>query len=66
MWMEEHGERMNVNRAKEAIATGAGIIAVACPFCLTMLEDGIKDQGKEEEVKTLDITEIVVQAMGEG
>ena len=52
-----------VDSASEVI--WARIITLACPFCLTMLEDGIKDQGKEEEVKTLDITEIVVQAMGE-
>ncbi len=65
MWMEEHGERMNVHRTKEALETGAKIIAVACPFCLTMIEDGIKDQGKEEEVKALDLTELVVRAMGE-
>jgi len=65
MWMEEHGERMNFNRSKEAIQTGASTIAVACPFCMTMLEDGVKNEGKEEAVKTLDLTEIVVKAMGE-
>jgi len=65
MWMEEHHERMNINRAKEAIGTGAKVIAVACPFCLTMLEDGVKSEGKEESVKTLEITEMVAKAMGD-
>jgi len=65
MWMEEHGERINVNRVKEAIGTGASIIAVACPFCMTMLEDGLKDEGKEEAVKTMDLTEIVAKSIGE-
>jgi len=65
MWLEEHGDRMNVNRAKEAIGTGAKTIAVACPFCLTMLEDGVKDEKMEESVKTMDITEIVAKAIAE-
>lgn len=65
MWLEEHAERMNFNRAKEAVATGAKTIAVACPFCMTMLEDGVKNEKKEESVKTMDITEIVARAMGE-
>lgn len=52
-----------VDSASEVI--WARIITLACPFCLTMLEDEIKDQGKEEEVKALDITEIVLKAMGE-
>jgi len=63
MWLEEHGERMSSNRAKEAIGTGAKTIAVACPFCMTMLEDGVKSEGKEEQVKTQDIAEIVAKAI---
>jgi Fe-S oxidoreductase len=64
MWMEEHiGERINVNRAKEAIATGASIIATACPFCKTMMGDGVKTNGAESTVQVKDIAEIVAEAM---
>ncbi len=62
MWLEEHGEKINENRAKEALGTGAEDIAVACPFCLTMFEDGIKALEKEG-VGTFDITELVVMAL---
>ena len=65
MWLEEHAERMNVNRTKEAIGTGAKTIAVACPFCMTMIEDGVKNEKQEENVKTLDITEIVAKALAD-
>lgn len=50
-------------RTQEAIETGASIIASACPFCMTMLTDGLKLHNKEESVKNLDIAEIVAQAM---
>jgi Fe-S oxidoreductase len=65
MWMEEDiGERINNMRTDQAIAAGAQRIAVACPFCLTMLSDGIKDRKKEETMAALDIAEIVWRAMG--
>jgi Fe-S oxidoreductase len=64
MWMEEHGERINDARAAQAIAVGATGIAVGCPFCLTMMSDGIKTHGKEESMVSLDIAEIVWKAMG--
>jgi Fe-S oxidoreductase len=59
MWKEEeHGtERVNANRFKEAIATGAGTLAVGCPFCMVMLTDAGKDQNSEMQVR--DIAEIV-------
>ncbi|MBA4423060.1 MAG: iron-sulfur-binding reductase [Syntrophus sp. (in: bacteria)] len=64
MWMEEDiGERINNMRTDQAIAAGAGTIAVGCPFCLTMLSDGIKDRKKEETMAALDIAEIVWRAM---
>lgn len=57
---EEKGDiRINFARANEAIATGAGIIAAACPFCNTMLTDGVKNSNKEEEVQVLDIAELI-------
>jgi Fe-S oxidoreductase/nitrate reductase gamma subunit len=64
MWMEEDiGERINVARTDQAIAAGAETVAVGCPFCLTMLSDGIKDRKKEESMAAFDIAEIVWRAM---
>jgi Fe-S oxidoreductase/nitrate reductase gamma subunit len=64
MWMEEDlGERINDMRTDQAIAAGADRIAVGCPFCLTMMSDGIKDRKKEESMAALDIAEIVWKAM---
>ena len=58
MWMEEKtGKRINVERTEELLATGAQSIAVACPFCMTMISDGVKAQGRD--VPVLDIAEVV-------
>jgi Fe-S oxidoreductase/nitrate reductase gamma subunit len=65
MWMEEDiGDRINDMRTDQAIAVKADTIAVACPFCLTMLSDGIKDRQMTEKMVSLDIAEIVVKSMG--
>jgi len=65
MWMEEDiGDRINNMRTDQAIAAGVSGVALACPFCQTMLSDGIKDRKKEEEIMALDIAEIVWEAMG--
>ena len=61
---EDVGDRINNMRTDQAVATGAETIAVACPFCLTMLSDGVKDRQLSEKVTALDISEIVVKAMG--
>ena len=64
MWMEEDiGERINDMRTDQAIEVKADTIAVACPFCLTMMSDGIKDREVEEKMNALDIAEIVWDAM---
>jgi heterodisulfide reductase subunit D len=55
--------RINFERTNEALETGAGIIASACPFCNTMMTDGVKNKEKEEEVKVLDIAEIVAASI---
>lgn len=61
---EERGTtRVNFDRADEAIGTGANIVASACPFCNTMLTDGVKNKEKEEEVKVMDIAEIIAASM---
>jgi Fe-S oxidoreductase len=57
---EEKGDiRINSERTNEALATGAAVIASACPFCNTMLMDGVKTNEKEGEVQVLDIAELV-------
>ena len=62
MFMEETlGKRINAERAEEIIATGAKTVAAACPFCATMLTDGIRD--KESDVQLKDIVEIVDEAV---
>jgi Fe-S oxidoreductase len=61
---EEKGTtRINFERTREAVETGAGFIAAACPFCNTMLTDGIKHEEKENEVKVLDIAELIVSEL---
>ena len=59
---EKGNEEINIKRTKEAIDTNAKIIAAGCPFCNTMLSDGLKKQKAEQKVKVLDIAEIVEQA----
>jgi Fe-S oxidoreductase len=61
---EEAGTtRINIERAEEAVATGAQIIASACPFCNTMMTDGIKNKEKENEMAVLDIAELIAESM---
>ena len=61
---EEKGTtRINSERTKEALETGAGVIAAACPFCNTMLTDGVKLNEKEESVSVMDIAEIIAASM---
>ncbi len=68
MWMEENtGERINLNRTKEAVATGADQIAVGCPFCRVMLSDGLTAQQAageaREEVEVLDIAQMLLASV---
>lgn len=61
---EEKGEvRVNIDRSREAIATEATVIASACPFCNTMMTDGVKLAEKEEQVKVLDIAELIAESL---
>lgn len=63
MWLEEkEGERINVMRTDQALAVGSDLVGTACPFCLTMINDGINAREAEEKVKVLDIAEILEQA----
>ena len=64
MFMEEQGEqRVNNKRTLQLLNTGAETIASACPFCMTMLTDGLKNQDKEEEIAQLDVAELLAQAV---
>ena len=61
---EEKGTiRVNFERSNEAIETGANVIAAACPFCNTMLTDGVKNAEKEETVKVMDIAELIAASL---
>jgi Fe-S oxidoreductase len=55
---------INIERTEEALATGAQAIAVGCPFCLTMMTDGVKNKEREAEVKVYDLAELVAKDMG--
>ncbi len=64
MWMEELiGKRIYLERTQEALRTNPSTIAVACPYCMTMFEDGVKDEKAQDRVKVKDIAEIVAEAM---
>ncbi len=61
---EEKGDtRINLDRTNEALETGASVIAAACPFCNTMMTDGVKNSNKEDEVQVLDIAELVAASI---
>ena len=65
MFMEEQNEkRVNVKRTLQLLDTGAKTIASGCPFCMTMLTDGLKAQEKEDSIKQLDIAEILAKSVG--
>jgi Fe-S oxidoreductase len=61
MWMEERGRPINEERAREAAATGAGTLAVACPFCTVMLDDGVKARG--DELRVVDVSTLVAESL---
>jgi Fe-S oxidoreductase len=67
MFMEEQNEkRVNVKRTLQLLDTGAKTIASGCPFCMTMLTDGLKAQEKEDSIKQMDIAEILAKSVGVG
>jgi Fe-S oxidoreductase len=66
MWLEERiGGRINQNRVDEAAGTGASVVATACPFCTTMIKDGISETGREPQLRVLDIAELVSASLEE-
>ena len=64
MWMEEKiGKRINVERTEEALATGAKTIAVGCPFCYTMIGDGVTGKGEQENVEVVDVASVLLRSI---
>ncbi|GLC87962.1 (Fe-S)-binding protein [Lysinibacillus piscis] len=64
MWMEEHvGNRINVARTEQAIATNASVISSGCPYCLTMLSDGTKAKEVEDSIGTFDVAELLERSV---
>jgi hypothetical protein len=68
MWMEERiGKRINVERTEEALSTGAEVVAIGCPFCLTMLSDGVtgaKAAGTaSESVEVMDVSQLLLKSI---
>ncbi len=63
MWMEEKiGKKVNIERTEEAIALKPDVISTACPFCMTMLTDGVKEKGMADEIKVKDFAELVLES----
>jgi heterodisulfide reductase subunit D len=57
-----HNKEVNVERTEEALSTGANVIVSNCPFCMTMMRDGVKNANQEDNVAVLDLAELVAQA----
>lgn len=63
MWMEEQNkDRVNVKRTRQLLSSGANVVSSACPFCMTMLTDGIKSEEKEGVVRQLDVIELLAES----
>jgi Fe-S oxidoreductase len=64
MWMEENiGKRVNMERTDEALGTGADIVSTACPFCMIMLDDAVQANGKGDDVRVMDISQLVEESL---
>lgn len=64
MWMEEEPtKRVNIKRVEQALETKPDVITVACPYCMTMVDDGLKSKNMEEKVKALDVMEMIAESM---
>jgi Fe-S oxidoreductase len=64
MWMEEtEGKRVNIERTEQALSTHASVVSTACPFCMTMMNDGVKAKEAADEVEVKDVAEILLEAV---
>jgi len=59
---EKGNKEINVERTEDALETSASIIATGCPFCNTMMTDGVKNFNKENEIQVLDVAELIANA----
>jgi len=67
MWLEENiGTRVNMNRTAEALGTGADVVSTACPYCMIMLDDAVRANAKEDEVRVLDLSQLVEESLMAG
>ena len=65
MWLEENiGKRVNMERTAEALGTGADVVSTACPYCMIMLDDAVRAHAKEDEVRVLDLSQLVEESLG--
>ncbi|HVR31259.1 MAG TPA: heterodisulfide reductase-related iron-sulfur binding cluster [Acidimicrobiia bacterium] len=65
-WLEEHtGRKVNIERAEEALATGATEIAVSCPYCFVMIDDGVKELGRGDDVRVRDLAQLLTDGYGD-
>ena len=64
MWMEERGGAINEERVREAAETGAETLAVACPFCTVMLDDGVRSTGRE--LRVVDVATLLAESLDGG
>ena len=65
MWLEEKiGKRINLERTDEALSTGADVVSTACPYCMIMLDDAVRERHEEDRVRVLDLSQIVEQSQG--
>ncbi len=60
---EKGNKEIFIERTEDALETGAKVIATACPFCMTMITDGLKYKNREEEIKNMDIAELIAQSL---
>jgi Fe-S oxidoreductase len=66
MWLEETiGTRVNMDRTAEAIGTGADVVSTACPYCMIMLDDAVRANAKEDDVRVLDLSQLVEESLGD-
>jgi Fe-S oxidoreductase len=66
MWLEENiGKRINMERTEEALGTGADVVSTACPYCMIMLDDAVRAHQKEDDVRVLDLSQLVEESLGE-
>ena len=63
MWLEETMPKVNQNRVEEAASINADTVATGCPFCKTMIRDGINETNRSEEMKTQDIAQLIADSL---